>query len=424
LRNRLHYLIDEEVAKVGRSRQTTMLDVARIAGVSTSTVSHVVNGTRTVDPATEQQVRDAIARLGYRPNIVARALATSRTMNIGLCLPITANPTFVVLVDVIERQLTAAGYHLMLHDTRDDIAVQARMVRQLLDLRADGIILAPAPDRALSDSVPPDSAPADPRPADSRPADPRAADPADPGRAVPGQIARAFDSIARPDAGGIRTAIDAHTPLVLIDRFAAADCDQVASDGVEPMRALTAHLAANGHRRIAVVAGLTGISTSVERLRGYREAVASLGLDRDPELVIPGESDLETTRAGVSALFSRADRPSALVTTNNVMTLGSMRAFVDLGLRVPDDVALACFDDFEWTDLFTPRLTAVDQDLATMGKWAVQLLLRRIADPAVDTQRLRVAPEFHHRDSCGCPPDSDRDRGVIDEAASSAPALG
>ena len=359
-----------------------MLDVARIAGVSTSTVSHVLNGTRTVGPATEQQVRDAIAQLGYRPNIVARALATSRTMNIGLCLPITANPTFVVLVDVIERKLTAAGYHLMLHDTRDDIAVQARIVRQLLDLRADGIILAPSPDTALSDSALSDSVLSD--------------------SALTSALS---DSAGRPDASGIRTAIDAHTPLVLIDRFAAADCDQVASDGVEPMRALTAHLAANGHRRIAVVAGLTGIDTSVERLQGYREAVATHGLDIDPALVIHGESDLEMTRAGVTALFSRPDRPTALVTTNNVMTLGSMRAFVDLGLRVPDDVALVCFDDFEWTDLFTPRLTAVAQDLATMGERAVQLVLRRIADPAVDTRRLRVAPEFHHRDSCGCPPD-------------------
>jgi len=92
------------------------------------------------------------------------------------------------------------------------------------------------------------------------------------------------------------------------------------------------------------------------------------------------------------------------VTTNNVMTLGSMRAFVDLGLRVPDDVALVCYDDFEWTDLFTPRLTAMAQDLATMGEQAVQLVLRRIADPTGDPQRIRVEPEFHHRDSCGCPP--------------------
>ena len=386
MRNRLNRLIDEEVAKVGRSRQMTMSDVARIAGVSTSTVSHVVNGTRTVDPGPEQQVRDAIARLGYRPNIVARALATARTMNIGLCLPITANPTFVVLVDVIERRLTAAGYHLMLHDTRDDIAVQARIVRQLLDLRADGIILAPAPDPALADSCLADSSLAD---------------------FLESESARTRPAFVEPatDAGGIRTAIDAHTPLVLVDRFAPAECDQVASGGVEPMRALTAHLAANGHRRIAVVAGLTGIATSVERLQGYRDAVAALGLDTDPALVVHGESDLERTRAGVSALFSRPDRPTALVTTNNVMTLGSMRAFVDLGLRVPDDVALACFDDFEWTDLFTPRLTAVAQDLATMGERAVQLVLRRIADPAVDTQRIRVEPEFHHRDSCGCPPD-------------------
>ena len=95
-----------------------------------------------------------------------------------------------------------------------------------------------------------------------------------------------------------------------------------------------------------MVAGLTGIGTSVERLQGYRDAVAALGLDTDPALVVPGESDLEITRAGVSALFSGPDRPTALVTTNNVMTLGSMRAFVDLGLRVPDDVALVLFRRF------------------------------------------------------------------------------
>jgi len=367
----------------------------------------VVNGTRTVDPATEQQVRNAIARLGYRPNIVARALATARTMNIGLCLPITANPTFVVLVDVIERRLTAAGYHLMLHDTRDDITVQARIVRQLLDLRVDGIILAPAPDPAPADSSPADSSAADSSAADSSAADSAGNDSLLPD-SLGGASAGTQPSFAgqATDKSGIRTAIDAHTPLVLVDRFAPAGCDQVASDGVEPMRALTAHLAANGHRRIGVVAGLTGISTSVERLQGYRDAVSALGLDSDPTLVVPGESDLEKTRAGVSALFSRPDRPTALVTTNNVMTLGSMRAFVDLGLRVPDDVALVCYDDFEWTDLFTPRLTAMAQDLATMGEQAVQLVLRRIADPTGDPQRIRVEPEFHHRDSCGCPPES------------------
>jgi LacI family transcriptional regulator len=310
-----------------------------------------------VDPATQQQVREVIERLGYRRNVVARALATARTMNIGVCVPVTANPTFVELVDVIESRLTSAGYSLMLHDTRDDRGVQARLVRQLLDLRADGIILAPAPDPSLA---------------------------------------------AGSDSGGVAMAIAARTPLVLIDRFVEADCDQVGSDGVEPMRMLTEHLAANGHRRIAIVAGLSGIGTTVERLQGYRAAVTAMGLDADPALVVPGESDREATRAGLRALFARPDRPTAVVTTNNVMTLGAMRAFADLGLRVPDDVALVCFDDFDWADLFSPRLTAVGQDLAAMADKAVELLLRRIADPAADLRRIRVKPMFQHRDSCGC----------------------
>lgn len=341
---------------MGHTGVTTMADVALAAGVSTSTVSHVVNGTRQVNPATEELVRMAIAQLGYHRNTVARALATSRTMTVGLGIPVTRNTTFTVLIEVIERKLAAAGYTVMLHDTHDDPLTQERVVRQLLELRADGIILAPAPDESTG---------------------------------VP------FGRSA------LRQAVSAGPPVVLIDRFSDLNCDQVSSDNAGPVRMLTEHVAALGHHRIAVVTGLAGLSTTDERIQGYRDAVAAGGLDADPALVVRGESDMEIAGAAVRALFDRSDRPTAVVSLNNVMTIGTMRALVGLGLRVPDDVALVCFDDFDWADLFAPRLTAVGQDLAAIGTTAVQMLLARLADPAMPTRRIRVAPTFRHRDSCG-----------------------
>jgi LacI family transcriptional regulator len=308
---------------------------------------------------TAELVRRAIEQLGYHRNTVARALATSRTMTVGLGVPVTRNTTFTVLVEVIERELSAAGYTLMLHDTHDDPLVQDRVVRQLLELRADGIILAPAPD---------------PRPVDG----------------------------TRSPA--LRRVIDGGLPVVLIDRFGDEDCDQVSSDNTGPVRMLTEHLAALGHRRIAVITGLAGLSTTDERIRGYLDAVAIGGLDPDPGLVVRGESNVDIAGSAVRALFERADRPTAVVSLNNVMTIGAMRALVGLGLRVPQDVALVCFDDFEWAELFAPRLTTFEQDLTAMGSSAVAMLLARIADPAAATRRVRVAPAFHHRDSCGCPP--------------------
>lgn len=327
-----------------------MADVARAAGVSVTTVSHVLNGTRAVNDHTRQQVRDAIGILGYRRNTVARALATARTMIAGICVPITANSTFPVMVDVMERLLAEQGYSVVLHNTRDDPETQHRVVEHLLDLRADGVVLAPA-----------------------------------------------LASVRLPS----------QLPVVLLDRFADADCDQVASDGTDPVDELTSHLAAQGHRRIAVTVGHAELSTTDDRFTGYRQAVARLGLDTDPALVIHGASDVATTQVAIAELFAAPNPPTAVVSTNNVMTIGTLRGLTDLGLTVPGDVALVCYDDFEWADVVTPRLTAMEQDLTGMATRAVELLLRRIADPAAPAVRERLPVAFHHRSSCGCAPHPD-----------------
>ena len=135
---------------------------------------------------------------------------------------------------------------------------------------------------------------------------------------------------------------------------------------------------------------------------GFRAALARFHLVQDDHLIFPGNATVEAARDAALKLFALKDRPTAIATGNNLATIGVMQAIRAAGLRVPRDVAIAGFDDFEWAEFFAPRLTAVEQDLTAMGASSVAMLLARIADPAAATRRVRVAPAFHHRDSCGC----------------------
>lgn len=331
----------------------TMADVGRAAGVSASTVSHVLNGTRTVSASTRTLVLDAISATGYRHNVLARSLATSTTMSIGLAISSATNPYFGDLIRAVEAGARQAGYMLMLVDTHDDAQVELRAVEEFLSRRADAILLAPSP----------------------------------------GALGLALPFLHSTG-----------TPTVLLDRIVDADLDQVGSENTLATAHLTAHLAGNGHHRIAMVGGLRGLTSSSERVAGFRRTVADLGLDDDPGLELDGGSCGPTAEHAVLALFSGSQRPSAVVVGNNAMTIGTMRALRTLGLRVPRDVALACYDDVEWADLCRPRLTAMEQDVCRIGNTAVDLLVERIRDPSRSTRQYRLAPTYRHRTSCGCGP--------------------
>lgn len=334
----------------------TMDDVARMAGVSGSTVSHVLNGTRNVSLATRERVEAAIAEMGYRHNILARALAAGRTQTIGLAISALTNPYFGPLVHAIERRITQAGYMLYVTDTHDDPAMERRLTDSLLARRVDGMVLAPAPHQ---------------------------------------------------EDGGVRRILEAGTPLVLVDRTLDVACDQVTTENTNSAFRLTDHLLALGHTRVAVLAGLQGLSSSEERLAGYRLAMSSRGLTVTPDLVLDGASNQAVAEEAVRSRFARPDdRPTALVTLNNAMTIGALRALSAMRLAVPHDVALATFDDFEWSDLVEPRLTAVGQDVEEMGRQAVELLLRRIGGDTGEPERRLVPTTFHHRTSCGCVADA------------------
>ncbi|MEW2116781.1 LacI family DNA-binding transcriptional regulator [Streptomyces sp. NPDC005474] len=334
----------------------TMADVARHAGVSVATVSHVLNGTRVVRPATRQTVLDAIETLGYSPNTLARSLVTARTRSIGLAVSAISNPYFTEILQGVEACALEHGYSLLLADPHDDPEHERKVVQLLHERRVDGMIVAPS---------------------------------ADPGALV------AY--LTRHDV-----------PTVFLDRLvdtpgdSAPRFDQVCAENAEPMVRLMAHLTDLGHKRVGLVAGRPGLSTTAERIAGYRIGLASAGLPHDERLVAHGDAEPEGAERATAALLTLAAPPTALVTADNAMTIGALRALRGRGLTVPDDLALCCFDDFAWADLLTPGLTAIAQPGRDIGAQAVRLLLDRLADPDRPARTVRLPCTFVHRESCGC----------------------
>ncbi|MEU6401911.1 LacI family DNA-binding transcriptional regulator [Streptomyces sp. NPDC046985] len=363
----------------------TMTDVARSAGVSTATVSHVLNGTRPVLPHTRQAVLDAVERLGYTPNGLARSLVTARTRTIGLAVSAISNPYFTEILQGVEASALEHGYALLIADPHDDPVREREAVQLLHERRVDGVIVAPS-------------------------AEPRELLAYLARHAVPTVF---LDRLVRTGAAtgtdGPPGASTEAPPDAPADAPADADVrgtplfDQVCADSAEPTAGLVTHLASLGHRRIGLVAGLRGLSTTAERITGYRLGLAASGLPHDERLVVHGDSSADGAARAAGALLSLAVPPTALVTANNAMTIGALRALRDRGLSVPGDMALCCFDDFDWADLFSPRLTAVAQPGRELGDRAVRLLLERLAAPDRPARTVRLPCSFVHRTSCGCP---------------------
>lgn len=326
-----------------------MDDVASRAGVSTSTVSHVLNGTRKVSPASVQAVQRAVQALGYIPNTLARSLARSSTSTIGVAISALSNHYFSETVHAIETECAKHGYMMLFVDTHDDPEQELRVVTALHHRRVDGVILAPSNDSTALEYL---------------------------------------------RSNGI--------PTVLVDRMMSAQFDQVGVENAHATQALITHLITHGHRRIGFIAGRTGFSTTDERVAGYKAALQAAGLAFDPQLLVNGGSNTEPARQATVQLLGLSAPPTAIMAGNNLMTLGAMHALRDAQLDVPGQMALVGFDDFDWADFFVPRLTLIAQPVNDLGARAVHLLLQRMATPDAPPQSVRLAPSLQLRHSCGC----------------------
>ena len=329
----------------------TARDVARRAGVSTSTVSHVVNATRPVSPELRDRVLEAMRELGYEPNAVARSLKIKRSHTIGLIISDIANPFFTAVVRGVEDIAQARGYMLIVGNSDEDPGKEEAYLRLLAARRVDGLILAPA-----------------------------------------GEPHPYLDRLVQDGF-----------PLVFLDRdVAELPVAAVLLDSVVAAESAVRHLIQLGHRRIGMIAGRPRISSTNDRVAGYRNALAAAGLPFDPDLVVSGGSRAEGGAAAAEALLAVSPRPTALFIGNNLMTIGAVGAVLGCGLTIPDDIAVVGFDDFSWADVFRPRLTTVAQPTYELGKLAAELLVRRIELGDIDPPPRVVLPgELIIRESCG-----------------------
>ena len=328
----------------------TIVDVARRAGVATSTVSHVLNGTRFVSPGTAEAVRAAVAVVGYTPNVLARALARSTTNTVGLALSSTTNRYFADVINAIEAECAAAGLLVLLANTHDEKGRELQIVAELHQRRVDGIILAPCCDPA----------------------------------------GHALDYLR-----------DKNVPTVLVDRLPEAGFDGVGVENVEAVGEMVAHLAGMGHRRIGLLGGQASFTTAVERARGFRAALERNRLPVDEDLISIGHTDLEMARAAAAGMLTGPAPVDAFVGGNNLNTIGVLMAIRDRGLAVPRDIAIVGFDDFEWVDAFEPRITAMVQPCQEIGRTAAAMLKARMSGAGEPPRTVRLPPRFVVRDSCG-----------------------
>lgn len=335
----------------------TIFDVARHANVSSSTVSHVVNGTRKVSADTAKRVEEAIIAVGYTPNAIARALAVSSTNSVGIAISALSNPYFNDIICAIERECSQLGQMVFLADTHDDPDYELSVVKALHQRRVDGIIIAPS---------------------------------------------------AAADNQALRYLEENRLPCVLVDRLTSKAFDRVGIQNKYAMELIVAHLAEHGHKRIGFVPGHPGFATTLERMDGFRSGLLERGLPVDDTLITAGSANVDDAMASTAELLERPNRPTALAIGNNLSMIGAMRAIRAAGLRVPQDIALIGFDDFEWADCFEPRLTVIAQPVQEIGRRAAELLARRIAagtgsDRAdLKPKSIRLKPTLVIRNSCGC----------------------
>lgn len=328
-----------------------MTMVAQTAGVSVSTVSHVINGTRPVAASTKRLVLDTMDELGFTHKPVARSLAAGSTTSIGVSMSLVSSLYGQELVAGIEEEAQRQGMQLLLSDTRDDPEREERVVANLLAHHVGGLIIAPA---------------------------------------------------AQWQDQTLRLLKEHSVPFVVIDRLQDMAIDQVGVENEVGSASLVEHLIQTGHTKIAMVHGREGLATTRERVAGFRLAHRRRGVPVDERYLIDGDSTEQGGRRAMSRLLALPDPPTAVFVGNDSMTIGVLRALREAGKDVPRDMAMVCFDDFPWGDVFQPRLTTIAQPSFALGARAVQLLVRRIGDMEAAPQTLRLSGEISHRDSCGC----------------------
>jgi LacI family transcriptional regulator len=322
-------------------RRPTITDVAREAGVSPSTVSHVFSRRRPTSAQTDARVHAVAEALGYRPSLTAQTLVTGRSRLIALVVPDLLNPFYASVAGGVEEAAAEAGLSVIIGNTDMRAEKEDHLVGVLEARGVDGIVFI---------------------------TDVRARQPA-------------LERLARRG-----------TPIVTLDEEVEGGFHLVAVDNEGGSRQVAEHLIARGHRRLGVVAGPAGLPTTRARLRGFR---AGLGAGLLPSSrIVYADDRLEGGRRAARGLLGGRDRPTALFATNDLMALGAVAAARELRLGVPQEVSIVGFDDIPFAALADPPLTTVAQPAAALGRVAATMLLDAMRTPDEPAMRVQLPVEL------------------------------
>ena len=332
----------------------SMQDVARLARVSPMTVSRVLNNSAPVKEETRQRVQEAIERLNYLPNRLARSMVSQSGARIlALIMPDIVNPFYTSVARGVEDTARKNNYTLIICNHDDDAEKEAEYCRSLLSLKVDGCLLIPSGDKAKK---------------------------------------------------AMRLLTDHRCPVVLIDRHPSAYLgDYVAGDNFNGSADLVKLFVSQGHRRIAFINGPTRISTARDRFFGYKDGLEQTEISFDPDVVYTGGSfEPKIAVAALEQFLALSDPPTAVFAANNFIAIGFIRAVRERGMDVPRHFALACFDKIEPMDLVKPTITMAIQPAYNFGTIGTQLLLERLEGiPVERPRRIVLQPEIVIGDSTG-----------------------
>jgi LacI family transcriptional regulator len=317
----------------------TIRDIARLAQVSTATVSYVINDKGRVSEPLKRRVLEAMNALDYHPDQVARSLKTRKTSVIGVVIPDVANPFFAEVMRGIEDESRRLGYSVIFCNTNEDPELERLHLQTLFARRVDGVL-------------------------------------------------NSSNTVMTSD----RPRVKSRFPMVLFDRIPSGYTGSaVVTDNFGAAKEAVEYLIKLGHTRIAIITGSQNISVSMGRLEGFRKALDDAGLPLPKEYLKFGDFfQLEAGDYCGRQLMELSNPPTAIFCCNNKMTLGLMRGFCEMGIQCPERVSVLAFDDFEWLASFRPYLTTVAQPTHLMGKRATEILVSKMqtdsseAEPAKD----------------------------------------
>jgi LacI family transcriptional regulator len=329
-----------------------MRDVAERAGVSVTTVSHVINETRPVSDELRQRVLAAIDELGYQPNVLARSLRRGETHTIGMIVPDSANPFFAELARGIEDTSFAHGYNLILCNSDGDLDKELIYADVLTEKQVDGILFV----------------------------------------------------AAGVSTDHIRALQERRIPVVIVDReIPDVSVDQVLTNNARGGWLATRHLLELGHRCIGCITGPSDVTPSAERVTGYRQALSEGGIPVDEVLIVKGDFQYESGYRAARQILARDDPPTAIFTCNDLMAVGAISAAVEMGRQVPVNLSVVGFDDVRLASFANPPLTTIVQPKYEMGVLATTMLLERMRNHDIPPRRRLLDTRLLIRQSTAPP---------------------